>query len=74
VQPGDVVTGDSDGIVIVPSGRVSDVIGRLAALNAKEAELDALVKSGATMPAWVDAILDGGSVAYVEDAVAFRAG
>jgi len=74
VQPGDVVTGDSDGIVIVPSGRVSDVIGRLAALNAKEAELDALVRSGATIPAWVDTILDGESVAYVDDAEAFRAG
>jgi 4-hydroxy-4-methyl-2-oxoglutarate aldolase len=71
VQPGDIVTGDSDGIVIVPSGRIADVLASLTTLKAKEADLDALVKSGATLPGWVETILDGECVAYVDDALAF---
>ena len=71
VQPGDIVTGDSGGVVIVPFTRVAAVVARLAALKAKEAELVALVKSGAIVPAWIETILDGDRVVYVDEVAAF---
>lgn len=72
VQAGDIVAGDNDGIVIVPFNRVAGVVERLAALEAKEAELEALVRSGTTVPAWVETILECRNVEYLDAATAFR--
>jgi 4-hydroxy-4-methyl-2-oxoglutarate aldolase len=51
VEPGDVIVGDADGVVVVPSGRLRHVLDRLAAVRAAEARTIALVNEGATMAA-----------------------
>lgn len=49
VEPGDVVVGDADGVVVVPASRLRQVLDRLAAVRAAEARTIALVEQGATM-------------------------
>ena len=51
VEPGDVIVGDADGGVVVPAGRLRQVLERLAAVRAAEARAIALVSQGATMAA-----------------------
>ncbi len=50
VASGDIVVGDQDGVVVVPFDRVDAVIGRLEAVRAAEAELDAKVRAGLRIP------------------------
>jgi regulator of RNase E activity RraA len=57
VQPGDLVVGDEDGIVVVPLADMADVGERLAAVATKEAWMAADLAAGMTMPSWVDTVL-----------------
>jgi 4-hydroxy-4-methyl-2-oxoglutarate aldolase len=66
VEAGDVVLGDRDGVVVVPGGRVPDVRRALAAIRTKEAEMDALVRSGASAPPWLEGILAGDAVRHLD--------
>ena len=67
VQAGDLVVGDADGVVIVPRWRIEEAITELVAIREKEAGMDALVRSGATVPSWLDARLAGDAVRYVDE-------
>lgn len=49
VEPGDVVVGDANGVIVVPAGRLRQVLDRLAAVRAAEARTIALIERGATM-------------------------
>ena len=51
VEPGDVIVGDADGVVVVPAARLRIVLDRLAQVRAAEARTIALVEQGATMAA-----------------------
>jgi 4-hydroxy-4-methyl-2-oxoglutarate aldolase len=51
VEPGDVIVGDADGVVVVPAGRLRLVLDRLAQVRAAEARTMTLVEQGATMAA-----------------------
>lgn len=62
VHPGDVVVADLNGIVIVPSEIAAELLERLRARAAKEADYIAAVARGEFSNAWVDATLDGGGV------------
>lgn len=66
VNAGDIVVGDRDGVVIVPMDRVSEVISKLAEVRKREADLDARVKSGVSVPDWVAAVLESKSVRFVD--------
>ena len=66
VQAGDIVLGDADGVVVIPAGRVPQAIAALEEVRRKEAEMDALVRSGATVPGWLDRVLAGEGIRYVE--------
>lgn len=46
VNPGDIVVGGSDGVVIVPRDELSNVITRARAIKHREAEMIARIKSG----------------------------
>jgi regulator of RNase E activity RraA len=61
VEPGDVIVGDADGVVVVPAGRLRQVLDRLAQVRAAEARTIALVEQGATMAA--------GALRMIEQAV-----
>ena len=67
VEPGDLVVGDGDGVVIVPRWRIAEAAAELAAIREKESGMDALVKSGATAPSWLAARLTGDGVRYVDE-------
>lgn len=57
VQPGDLIIGDQDGVVVVARAMLESVAAELAEITAKEAKMDALVRSGAVAPAWMEATL-----------------
>ena len=62
VEPGDVVIGDGDGVVVVPFARIDAVIERLDAVRSAEAALVARVKGGLGVPDWVHDLHAGGCV------------
>ena len=64
VEPGDLVVGDADGVVVVPRGRIAALAAELDAVARKEAAMDAAVADGATAPAWLDDLLAGDGVAF----------
>lgn len=66
VGPGDLVVADGDGVVVVPRASVASVGAELAAVAAKEAEMDAAVRRGAREPAWLEARLARPDVRFVE--------
>lgn len=66
VHPGDIVIGDRDGVVIVPTARAAEAIAQLEAVRAKEDEMDRFVKSGSTTPEWLEKVLAGDAVRYVD--------
>jgi 4-hydroxy-4-methyl-2-oxoglutarate aldolase len=66
VEAGDLVVGDRDGVVIVPRRRIAEAAAELAAVREKETAMDALVKSGATVPAWLEARLSSDDIRYVD--------
>lgn len=53
VEAGDIVLGDQDGVVVVPYARIDAAIARLAAVRAAEADLEAQVKGGLRVPAFM---------------------
>jgi len=53
VKAGDIVIGDQDGIVIVAREKAGDVGRKLQAVLAKEKQMEAGVKAGLTVPAWL---------------------
>jgi 4-hydroxy-4-methyl-2-oxoglutarate aldolase len=67
VEPGDLVVGDRDGVVIVSRWRIEEAAAELSANREKEAAMDALVRSGATVPSWLEARLAGDAVRYVDE-------
>jgi regulator of RNase E activity RraA len=57
VQPGDLIVGDEDGVVVVPLGDLASVGARLAAIEAKEAKMQSDLDKGVLVPSWVDEVL-----------------
>jgi 4-hydroxy-4-methyl-2-oxoglutarate aldolase len=66
VSAGDVVLGDQDGVVIVPAALLTQVIERLPAIRAAEADLDAKVKAGLEVPGFLQAMIDAGRFTEVD--------
>lgn len=62
VSPGDIVLGDLNGVVVVPRVVAVELLGRLRAKAAAEAEYLAAVAAGVFSNAWVDDILQAGGV------------
>ncbi len=66
VEPGDVVLGDAEGVVVCPRRRVPEALRELDAVRAKEAKMEAAVKAGLRVPDWLDQALAGKDVRYVD--------
>jgi 4-hydroxy-4-methyl-2-oxoglutarate aldolase len=60
VNAGDIVIGDQDGVVVVPAHLIEQAIERLPAIRAAEADLDAKVKAGLEVPAFIADLIDAG--------------
>lgn len=57
VNPGDVIVGDADGVVVVPQDSAEAMLQRLDARSAGAADYEAAVARGDFSNAWVDAML-----------------
>jgi 4-hydroxy-4-methyl-2-oxoglutarate aldolase len=62
IEPGDIVVGDRDGVVIVPLAEAPAVVRQLAQVKAAEAGLEALVHGGLEVPDFVTAIIESEKV------------
>jgi 4-hydroxy-4-methyl-2-oxoglutarate aldolase len=58
VDCGDILIGDRDGVVVVPGDRIDEVIRSLDDVRAKEKETGERIAAGATVPAWVDELIE----------------
>jgi len=66
VSSGDIIVGDSDGVVVVPYHQIDEIIAKLEAVLEAEAELDARVAYGLEMPEFASEILNGDRVVWVD--------
>lgn len=57
VNPGDIVVGDRNGVVVIPQDAAAELLERLRGRAALEAEYHAAVARGQFSNAWVDSIL-----------------
>lgn len=63
---GDIVVGDVDGVVVVPAARIDDVLLRLEAVRAREADLARKLAAGLGVPRRVTELLDSPRVRYLD--------
>lgn len=56
VEPGDLVVGDADGVVVVPRGRESELLDSALKIEAREAEILALLENGFRLDAARDQV------------------
>ncbi len=62
IEPGDIVVGDRDGVVIVPLAEAPTVVRQLAQIKAAETGLEALVRGGLEVPDFVTLIIESEKV------------
>jgi 4-hydroxy-4-methyl-2-oxoglutarate aldolase len=62
IESGDILVGDSDGVMVIPRGEAAAVIARLAAVRAAEAALEAEVRAGLGVPDFISSLLASGRV------------
>ena len=66
MNPGDVIVGDVDGVVVVPQDALGDVIEHVQEIRRQEAEVEAKVKGGLTYPDSWRAYLEPGAARFVD--------
>ena len=66
VASGDIVIGDADGVVVVPRWRVDEVLIRLEAVRAREADLAEKLAAGLGVPRRVTELLASPRVRYLD--------
>jgi 4-hydroxy-4-methyl-2-oxoglutarate aldolase len=66
IEPGDLVLGDRDGVVVAPKSRLKQALAALEAISAKEDEMERAVEGGLKFPAWLDQALADKGVEYID--------
>jgi 4-hydroxy-4-methyl-2-oxoglutarate aldolase len=66
VNPGDVLVGDQDGVVVVARDELEAVVAALEDVRAKERKMERLVEAGATQPPGFDELLAAKGVRLVD--------
>ena len=66
INPGDILVGDRDGVVVVPLAETEVILSRLPAIKAAEQALEAKVRDGLQMPAFAEAILGSDRIRHVD--------
>jgi regulator of RNase E activity RraA len=62
VKPGDIITGDLNGVVVVPRDFAEELLDRLLTQTAAEAEYMQAIRRGEFSNAWVDRLLEASDV------------
>ncbi len=57
IEPGDLIIGDSDGVLAVPFDAVEDIYNKTVAKGEAEAKQMAAIKAGTNDRSWIDAAL-----------------
>jgi 4-hydroxy-4-methyl-2-oxoglutarate aldolase len=65
VNAGDIVIGDEDGVVVIPAAQIDQTIARLPSVRAAETNLDAQVRAGLEVPAFIKNIINAGGFTEV---------
>ena len=66
VEPGDVVLGDRDGVVVIPQAQLEAVVAALADIRRMEEETQRKIRAGMTHLDSVAELLKSDRVAYVD--------
>ncbi|MCC8194604.1 MAG: RraA family protein, partial [Deltaproteobacteria bacterium] len=66
VNPGDIVVGDSDGVVVINPADAPDVLAKAKAHNAMETQTKKDIENLAWNRAWVDATLNAKGCEFIE--------
>jgi 4-hydroxy-4-methyl-2-oxoglutarate aldolase len=66
IAAGDILAGDQDGVVVVSRNKAAAVAENLKAVLAKEKQMDADVKAGKRIPAWMEEIKKDKGVCYID--------
>lgn len=66
IHSGDILVGDKNGVVVVPRERAGEVVARIAAVAAKEAEMDEAIRAGTKTATWVHATIAAKGVRFVD--------
>jgi regulator of RNase E activity RraA len=62
VKPGDIITGDLNGVVVVPRDFAEELLDRLLTRTAAEADYMEAIRRGEFSNAWVDRLLEASDV------------
>lgn len=66
VNPGDILVGDRDGVVVVPLSEAEAVLARLPAIKTAEHDLEAKVRGGLQVPDFIRAVLQSARTRLVD--------
>ena len=66
VNPGDIIVGDSDGIVVINPADAADILAKAKAQNVKEAQAMKDIENLTWARGWVDATLEAKGCEFVE--------
>jgi 4-hydroxy-4-methyl-2-oxoglutarate aldolase len=66
VEPGDVVLGDRDGVVVIAQAKLEAIVAALDEIRRMEEEMQKKIRAGLTHPAHIDDLLKSDRVAYVD--------
>ena len=66
IESGDILRGDADGVVVVAKKNASAVVMDLERVREQEARMDQWVHDGLSSPPWLEEILSGEKLAYLD--------
>jgi 4-hydroxy-4-methyl-2-oxoglutarate aldolase len=66
IEPGDILLGDRDGVVVIPQGELEAVVGRLAEIRRMEEETQKKIRAGMTHLDSIAQLLQSDKTAYVD--------
>ena len=66
IQPGDMIVGDRDGVVVISRPDIDEVIASLETVKEKEVKLESKIEEGLCYTSWVDDYLKSNRTKYLD--------